>query len=231
MGDGGELGDRLAVKFGMLLVHLDERARRLYLGSEALALEGELGRERALRVVAGAAGVSRTTVRAGAAELEAGAVPLGRVRRPGAGRSRAEDADPGLPEALISDDCRGDPMSPLKWTARSAESLARTLTSQGFVNVGTDHDTAAFATESIRRWWQSIGAHRYPAARRLLITADAGGSNDYRTRAWKSGLAAEVGLKITVCHFPPGTGPAPPNGTKSSTACSATSRGTGAPAR
>jgi hypothetical protein len=134
MGDGGELGDRLAVKFGMLLAHLDERARRLYLGSEALALEEELGRERALALVAGAAGVSRTTVRAGADELAAGAVPLGRVRRPGAGRPRAEDADPGLPaalEALISDDCRGDPMSPLRWTARSAAGLARTLTSQG----------------------------------------------------------------------------------------------------
>src|SRR5215469_7457729 len=65
MGGNGELGDGLAVKFGMLLAHLDERARRLYLGSEALALEGELGRERALAVVAGAAGVSRATVRAG----------------------------------------------------------------------------------------------------------------------------------------------------------------------
>jgi hypothetical protein len=67
---------------------------------------------------------------------------------------------------------------------------------------------AAFATESIRRWWQSTGRHRYPAARRLLITADAGGSNGYRTRAWKAALAAlaaEAGLKITVCHFPPGT--------------------------
>jgi hypothetical protein len=134
-GADGELGDRLAVKYGMLLAHLDERARRLYLGSEALALEAQgLDRERAVRVVAGAAGVSRATVRAGADELAAGAEPLGRVRRPGAGRPRAEDADPGFAaalEALISDDCRGDPMSPLKWTARSAESLARTLTLQG----------------------------------------------------------------------------------------------------
>ena len=321
-GAGGELGDRLAVKFGMLLAHLDERARRLYLGSEALALAEGLGRERAVAVVAGAAGVSRTTVRAGADELEAGAVPLGRVRRPGAGRPRAEAADPGLPaalEALVSDDCRGDPVSPLRWTARSAESLARELTSRGhrcskptvlrllhaagystqgnarllegrahpdrdaqfryiarqarhhlaagdpvisvdtkkkekiglfaqpgrewrpkgdpvrvrdhdftdedtpvatpygvydigaddgFVNVGTDHDTASFAVESVRRWWQAVGKDRYPAARRLLITADAGGSNGYRTRAWKAGLAAlaaSTGLRITVCHFPPGT--------------------------
>jgi hypothetical protein len=73
--------------------------------------------------------------------------------------------------------------------------------------VGTDHDTAAFAVESVRRWWQRIGQDRYPAARRLLITADAGGTDGYRARAWKAGLAglaAQTGLKITVCHFPPG---------------------------
>jgi transposase len=78
----------------------------------------------------------------------------------------------------------------------------------GWVNVGTDHDTAAFAVESIRRWWNAAGYHDYPDARRLLITADAGGSNGYRTRAWKAELAAlavETGLAITVCHFPPGT--------------------------
>jgi Rhodopirellula transposase DDE domain len=78
----------------------------------------------------------------------------------------------------------------------------------GWVNVGTDHDTAAFAAESIRRWWRGAGAAAYPGARRLLITADAGGSNGYRTRAWKAGLAAlaaETGLEITCCHFPPGT--------------------------
>jgi hypothetical protein len=78
----------------------------------------------------------------------------------------------------------------------------------GWVNVGTDHDTAAFAVESIRRWWNARGRLDYPAARRLLITADAGGSNGYRTRAWKAGLAAlagETGLEITCCHLPPGT--------------------------
>jgi hypothetical protein len=78
----------------------------------------------------------------------------------------------------------------------------------GFVNVGTDHDTAAFAVESIRCWWNTLGKDRYPAARRLLVTADAGGSNGYRTRAWKTGLAAlaaQTGLEITCCHFPPGT--------------------------
>lgn len=78
----------------------------------------------------------------------------------------------------------------------------------GWVNVGCDHDTAAFAVESIRRWWRARGRADYPAAGRLLITADAGGSNGYRTKAWKTGLAAlaaETGLKITVCHLPPGT--------------------------
>ena len=78
----------------------------------------------------------------------------------------------------------------------------------GWVSVGTDHDTAAFAVEPIRRWWKAAEGGDYPLARRLLITADAGGSNGYRTRAWKTelaALAAETGLKITVCHFPPGT--------------------------
>jgi len=78
----------------------------------------------------------------------------------------------------------------------------------GWVSVGTDHDTAAFAVESVRRWWNAAGHGDYPAARRLLVTADAGGSNGYRTRAWKAELAAlalETGLEITVCHFPPGT--------------------------
>jgi transposase len=78
----------------------------------------------------------------------------------------------------------------------------------GWVSVGTDHDTAAFAVESLRRWWHAQGAVTYPAARRLLVTADAGGSNGYRTRAWKAELAAfaaQAGLEITCCHFPPGT--------------------------
>jgi hypothetical protein len=78
----------------------------------------------------------------------------------------------------------------------------------GWVNVGTDHDTSVFAVESIRRWWRARGQDDYPGAARLLITADAGGSNSYRYRVWKSelaALAAETGLVITVCHFPPGT--------------------------
>ena len=78
----------------------------------------------------------------------------------------------------------------------------------GWVSVGDDHDTAAFAVATIRRWWQQAGRAAYPTATRLLITADAGGSNSYRSRLWKvelGKLAADTGLAITVCHFPPGT--------------------------
>ncbi len=78
----------------------------------------------------------------------------------------------------------------------------------GFVNVGTDHDTGAFAVASIRGWWRFEGRRLYPKARRLLITADGGGSNGYRLRLWKMGLqvlADDTGLSMMVCHFPPGT--------------------------
>jgi hypothetical protein len=261
-------------------------------------------------------------VSAGVWELEAGEAPLGRVRRPGGGRKRAADLDPGLVPALLAlvePGERGDPVSPLRWTAKSTRALAGELTARGhkvsadtvgdllreegfslqgnaktvegaqhpdrdaqfryiseqaracqdagdpvisvdtkkkelvgdfanggkeyqpqgspvpvrthdfidkdlgkaipygvydvaanagWVNVGTDHDTAAFAVESIRRWWKAMGQAAYPHARQLLITADAGGSNSYRTRAWKAELAAfalETGIAVTVCHFPPGT--------------------------
>ncbi|ROQ81180.1 DDE family transposase [Streptomyces sp. CEV 2-1] len=127
-------------------------------------------------------------------------------------------------------------MSPLRWTTKSTRKLAAELTRQGhrvsadtvaghaekaipygiydmaantgWVTIGTDHDTAAFAVASIRRWWQARGRHDYSGAGRLLITADGGGSNGYRTRGWKThlaDLAAETGLEITVCHLPPGT--------------------------
>ena len=79
---------------------------------------------------------------------------------------------------------------------------------EGFVVVGDDHDTAAFAVATIGRWWDMVGSVAYPDAHRLLITADAGGSNGYRLRLWKlelAHLAARSGLEITVCHFPPGT--------------------------
>ena len=287
------------------------------MGAEARAL-GHGG----IRAVAGAAGVREATVSLGVDELDAGAEPLGRARRPGGGRKRAADLDPGLRPALLAlvePDERGDPVSPLRWTVKSTRKLAAELTGQGhkvsadtvgdllreegfslqgnaktiegqrhpdrdgqfryineqvkdhqgtcdpvisvdtkkkelagefknagrqwrpkgepaatrthdfphdsagkavpygvydltgntgWVNVGTDHDTAEFAAESIRRWWKAAGSSDYPLARRLLITADAGGSNSYRARAWKAELAAlavETGLEITCCHFPPGT--------------------------
>jgi len=78
----------------------------------------------------------------------------------------------------------------------------------GWVNLGIDHDTAAFAVHSIRRWWQEIGRARYPQARQLLITADGGGSNGSRVRLWKrelQNLANEIGIDIAVHHLPPGT--------------------------
>jgi len=79
---------------------------------------------------------------------------------------------------------------------------------RGFVSVGASHDTGAFAVNALRLWWQQEGSLRYPGAKRLLITCDAGGSNGCRCRLWKDQLAvlaAETGLKISVCHFPPGT--------------------------
>ena len=79
---------------------------------------------------------------------------------------------------------------------------------KGWVTVGNDHDTPEFAVNAIRSWWQQMGHPMYPEAKRLLVTADCGGSNGYRARAWKLNLqklANETGLTISVCHFPPGT--------------------------
>lgn len=82
------------------------------------------------------------------------------------------------------------------------------LNNQGWVSVGIDHDTAQFATNSIRRWWHKMGHRRFPHAGELLITADGGGSNGHRSRLWKvslQDLADDLELKLLVCHFPPGT--------------------------
>jgi hypothetical protein len=82
------------------------------------------------------------------------------------------------------------------------------LNNQGWVSVGIDHDTAEFATNSIRRWWNRMGQRRFPRASELLITADGGGSNGHRSRLWKVSLqmlADELDVKLFVCHFPPGT--------------------------
>jgi Rhodopirellula transposase DDE domain len=307
----------LRAKFDAVLPHLDERATRLVLAGEARSL-GHGG----IAAVARAAGVSRTRVQDGVAELESGRAPLGRIRRAGAGRPAATAKDPGLVAALLAlvePTRRGDPESALCWTTLSTARLADALTraghqvspdtvakllkaegfslqanaktiegnqhldrdaqfsylneqaaahlaagepvisvdtkkkelvgefknggaewrpaghpervrvhdfkdqdlgkvnpygvydvaaDAGWVSVGIDHDTAAFAVNTIRTWWDTVGRPAYPDVSRLLITADGGGSNGYRTRLWKTELAAladQTGLAITVCHLPPGT--------------------------
>ena len=119
----------LAAKFQVIFPHLDERQRRLLMGAEARVL-GHGG----IRAVARAAGVREATVSAGVDELDAGALPLGRVRRPGGGRKRAVELDPGLVPALLAlvePEERGDPVSPLRWTTKSTRTLAAELTRQG----------------------------------------------------------------------------------------------------
>jgi transposase len=311
--------EALTMKYQHLNPVMDERVRRLWAGAEALAY-GAGG----LSAVAAATGLSRTTIREGIRELQAGVSQetVVHVRRPGGGRKSLEHQDPELKEALerlVEPVTRGDPESPLRWTAKSTRKLAEELTAaghpvspqkvgrllkevgyslqsnqktlegkthpdrnaqfefinarteefqaagqpvisvdtkkkelvgdfknggrewrpqgepeqvrthdfidpelgkaipygvydvtrnQGWVNVGIDHDTPEFAVESIRRWWRCMGRQCYPEATALLITADSGGSNSYRARAWKTELqrlADETNLTISVSHFPPGT--------------------------
>jgi transposase len=267
--------------------------------------------------------MTRRAIGVGIRELEGErVVPAGRQRLPGAGRKRAESAQPGIEEALdalVSPGTRGEPTAPLLWTTKSLRNLADALRGQGFsastttvrrmlrergfslqstrkrtegkqhpdrdaqfqhihdliaafrstgdpavsvdakkkeligdfaqggrewqptgkpvsvrvhdfvdpslgkatpygvydiannsgwVSVGVSADTGDFATQTIRRWWDRVGERGYPDAKRLLITADGGGSNGYRLRAWKVGLqvlADEIGVPITVAHLPPGT--------------------------
>ena len=307
----------LSEKVARLWPHLDERARRLFAASEAQQL-GHGG----VSLVSRACGLSRVTITKGLQELDEVPLPVGRVRRPGAGRPPLDVTDPALPDrldALVDPLARGDPQSPLRWTTKSTRVLAAALTAEGhpishervaqmlrdleyslqgnrkteegtdhpdrdaqfrfigdevrkalaahrpvisvdtkkkellgnyanagrqwrptkrparvnvhdfphpavpraypygiydlgrntgFVNVGTDHDTGAFAVASIRGWWRAEGRRLYPSARTLLITADGGGSNGYRLRQWKmklQALADEARISIRVCHFPPGT--------------------------
>jgi hypothetical protein len=132
----------LAAKFGSLLPHLDERARRLVMGAEARIL-GHGG----IKVVARAAGVSPVTVSKGAAELEAGEEPTQRVRRPGGGRKPLTSTDPGLVEALlalVAPDERGDPCGPLRWTVKSTRTLAEELTRSG-------HPVSAWTVANVLR--------------------------------------------------------------------------------
>ena len=109
----------------------------------------------------------------------------------------------GRPEQVLSHDFPSDAQG--KVIPYGVYDIAR---NEALVNVGIDHDTSCFAVESIRRWWRLLGLQAYPNADRLLITADAGGSNGYRIRAWKrelQGFANETGLTLHVSHFPPGT--------------------------
>jgi hypothetical protein len=308
----------LTAKFRSVWPLLDERTRRLMAASEAMAL-GYGG----VSLVRRACGLSRKAIAKGIGEIEAGTawVP-GRVRRPGAGRKPITVSDPELVdtlEAMIADQTRGDPESPLRWICKSTRTIAHELSGRhhpvshvkvaqllhgldyslqgnrkteegedhpdrdaqfrhiaaavkrclaqgcpvisvdtkkkelmgnfanagqqwrrakqprlvrthdfptpdvpraypygiydigrntGFVNIGTDHDTGAFAVASIRGWWRREGRRIYPDAAKILITADAGGSNGWRLRLWKLELqtfADQIGLPLAVCHFPPGT--------------------------
>jgi len=272
--------------------------------------------------VSRACGLSRVTLTKGIAELQGEPLAPGRIRREGGGRHALTANDSGLVpalDALVEPTARGDPESALRWTCKSARTLAAELTARrhpvshtkitqllkkdgyslqsnrkteegedhpdrdaqfryinravkaalredepvisvdtkkkelignyqnpgrrwrkketaekvqghdfpspavpraypygiydlgrntGFVNVGTDHDTGAFAVASIRGWWRAEGRRLYPQTRRLLITADGGGSNGWRLRLWKwelQRLADQTGLRLSVCHFPPGT--------------------------
>jgi hypothetical protein len=307
----------LTAKFRAIWPHLDERTRRLTAATEAKAF-GYGG----VTLVHRACGLSRKAIRKGIQEMEAGMTLEGRIRRPGGGRKPITESDPQLVprlEAIIDEQTRGDPESPLRWTSKSTRAIADVLARRkhpvshtkvaqmlhhlgyslqgnrkteegedhpdrdaqfrhintavkrylkqswpvisvdtkkkelignyynggqqwlpakqprpvrghdfpqpqvpraypygiydigrntGFVNVGTDHDTGAFAVASIRGWWRREGRGLYPKAKPLLITADGGGSNGWRLRLWKVELqkfADESGLTILVCHFPPGT--------------------------
>lgn len=308
----------LTAKFQAVWPLLDERTRRLMAASEAMAL-GYGG----VSLVRRACGLSRKAIANGIREIEDGTLWVpGRVRRPGAGRKPITVSDPQLVdtlEAMIEDQTRGDPESPLRWICKSTRTIAHELSRRdhpvshatvaqllhgldyslqsnrkteegqdhpdrdaqfrhiaaavkrhlvqgcpvisvdtkkkellgnfanagqqwrpakqprtvrthdfptpavpraypygiydigrntGFVNIGTDHDTGAFAVASIRGWWRHEGRRIYPDAAKILITADGGGSNGWRLRLWKLELqtfADEIDRPIAVCHFPPGT--------------------------
>src|SRR5580658_7725429 len=161
MSGNEETARMLAAKFRVIFPHLDERQRRLLLGAEARAL-GRGG----IRVVARAAGVREATVSLGVDELEAGAEPLGRARRPGGGRKRAAELDPGLVPALLAlvePDERGDPMSPLRWTVKSTRVLASELTAQGHrVGAGTVGDLLREAGFSLQGNAKTIEGKQHP---------------------------------------------------------------------
>src|SRR5437764_3064679 len=153
--------EMLAAKFGVIFPHLDERQRRLLVGAEARSL-GHGG----IRLAARAAGVREATVSLGAGELEAGAEPLGRARRPGGGRKKAAERDPGLVPALLAlvePEERGDQMSPLRWTTKSTRKLAAELTRQGHkVSADTVGDLLREEGFSLQGNAKTIEGRRHP---------------------------------------------------------------------
>ena len=314
---GMDTDAQLAQFFAGMWPHLDEHARRLVAASKAVEL-GYGGISRVSRTC----GVSRVTLSKGVEELHAAPLAPGRIRHAGGGRHALTSNDPGLTptlDSLVEPTTRRDPQSALRWTCKSARTLAAELAARrhpvshtkvaqllresgyslqgnrkteeggdhpdrdaqfrhinrtvkdalragepvisvdtkkkeligndqnrgrqwrktgtadkvnghdfpspevpraypygiydlgrnaGFVNVGTDHDTGAFAVASIHGWWRAEGRRLYPRAGRLSIADDDGGSNGWRLRLWKwelQRLADQTGLILTVCHFPPGT--------------------------
>jgi transposase len=312
--------ESIRLRFTKLRGAMDERMTRLWAGAEAEAL-GHGG----IRAVARATGLAISTVQKGRNEVRAGAkeTDLVRVRRKGGGRRPHEEVHKDLVsklEELVDPVTRGDPESPLRWTAKSTHSLANEMlfkhgirvshqtvarilrelgyslqatnkavegaqhpdrneqfehinakaeeclecgtpvisvdtkkkelvgnfknagkewhpegepelvdvhdfpddavgkaipygvydvgANDGFVSVGTDHDTPVFAVTSIEAWWKRVGTKRYAGAREIFVTADAGGSNSYRSHVWKyelQRLADRIDVAIRVSHFPPGT--------------------------
>ncbi len=200
-------------RFRALAPELSERGRRIWAASEARVL-GRGG----IAAVSRASGISPNTIRRGMREIDAGErLQEGRVRRRGGGRKPIAQTDPALLEALealVAEDCRGDPMQVLLWTSKSVRKLAGELRERGHEAhyttvagllrslgyslqsnrktlegaqhpVGITAETAQLAVASIRAWWQDLGRARYPHATALQITADCGGGNGNRTRLWK----------------------------------------------
>lgn len=310
----------LEKKYNLLLPHLDEKSKRLYLASESIGL-GRGGISKTAKLT----GFSRVTLTAGIKELysaDSKRADSKGIRKPGGGRKKSIDKEPGLVDAvleMVSPHTVGDPMNNLLWTSKSTRKLSeelkkrgykvsynvvnRILSSEGFsmqgnkkvdeggnhedrdaqfeyinktvtefiaskdpvisvdckkkeqvgnyknpgrewypkgeapavkvydfvdkelgkavpygvydieqnqgwVSVGVNYDTAKFAVSTIRNWWYEMGVKLYGDSKRLLITADGGGSNSTRSRLWKTELqllANELDMEITVSHFPPGT--------------------------
>lgn len=168
---------------------LDERRKRLWCAAKAKAYNRENGKG-GVTLVHLATKISRPTIYAGLKELETEKkLPKKQIRKKGGGRKKITKKTPEILvelEKLIEPLTRGDPESPLRISS----------------------DTAEFAVNSLRSWWEKMGKENYQEAKEMLITADCGGSNGYRVRLWKlelQKLANELGITINVSHFPPGT--------------------------